>query len=60
VSRLDHVRWLGGGTSAGKTTAARRLAQRYGLTAYSADAAIRVHSNKLTRPLHRRWSASVA
>jgi hypothetical protein len=47
VARLDHIRWLGGGTGAGKTTAARRLAERYGLAIYSADAVIRVHSYKL-------------
>jgi hypothetical protein len=45
---LDHIRWLGGGTGAGKTTVARRLAEQYGLSIYSADATIRVHTYRLS------------
>jgi hypothetical protein len=48
MDQLDHIRWLGGGTGAGKTTVASELAERYGLSIYSADAAIRVHSCKLS------------
>lgn len=40
---LAHVRWLGGATGAGKTTLASHLAARFGLHAYSTDAAIAVH-----------------
>lgn len=47
LAGLDHIRWLGGGSGAGKTTVARGLAERYGASIYSADATIRVHSAKL-------------
>jgi AAA domain len=42
--RLRHVRWLGGGSGAGKTTVAGRLAQRYGVTVYSTDDVMRAHA----------------
>ena len=48
VARLDHIRWVGGGTGAGKTTVVRRLAERSGLSIYGADETIRVHSSKLS------------
>jgi flagellar biosynthesis GTPase FlhF len=31
VGSLDHIRWIGRGTGAGKTTVTRRLAGRFGL-----------------------------
>lgn len=40
---LTQVRWLGGGSGAGKTTVARLLAQRCRLRLYDTDAAIRRH-----------------
>jgi len=40
---LGHVRWLGGGTGAGKTAITARLADAFGLRTYSTDAAIRPH-----------------
>jgi hypothetical protein len=44
---LDHVRWLGGGSGAGKTTLTRLLARRFGIDSYSTDAMISVHSERL-------------
>ena len=41
---------VGGGTGAGKTTVARRLAERSGVSLYSTDQTIREHSAKLTAP----------
>lgn len=38
-SDFSHVRWIGGGTGAGKSTAARMLAERYRLPVYDGDAA---------------------
>lgn len=67
MAGLDHIRWLGGGTGSGKTTVARQIAGQYGLSIYSADAAIRVHSYKLSATaaprlecfrrmsMHERW-----
>src|SRR5690349_21614400 len=49
VNALSHVRWIGGGSGAGKTTLARRLAERFGLRRYSTDAEIREHSRRLSR-----------
>ncbi|HEX6817946.1 MAG TPA: hypothetical protein VF120_06185 [Ktedonobacterales bacterium] len=46
--RLRHVRWLGGGSGAGKTTIARTLAAEHGLRLYSCDATIAVHASRLT------------
>jgi 2-phosphoglycerate kinase len=48
VSTLDHIRWIGGGTGAGKTTVTRRLAERFGLPVYSSDETIRVHAARLS------------
>jgi 2-phosphoglycerate kinase len=48
VGSLDHIRWIGGGTGAGKTTATRRLAERFGLPIYSSDATIGVHAARLS------------
>jgi cytidylate kinase len=38
----------GGGTGAGKSTVTRRIAERFGLAIYSTDAAIGIHSAKLS------------
>ena len=47
MSNLDHVRWVGGGSGAGKTTVTRLLAERFGIGLYSTDATISVHSGQL-------------
>jgi hypothetical protein len=43
-SRLRHVYWIGGGSGAGKSTIARRLATRHGLRLYSTDEPMADHS----------------
>ena len=45
-SRLRHVYWLGGGSGAGKSTIARRLAAKHGLRLYSTDEAMADHSGR--------------
>jgi hypothetical protein len=42
-ARLAHVRWLGGGSGAGKSTIAARLAERHGFRLYSTDETLRRH-----------------
>lgn len=44
--RLENVYWLGGGTGAGKSTIARRLAARYELNYYSTDDAMHEHAQR--------------
>ncbi len=46
--RLSHVCWIGGGSGAGKSTVARRLAARHGLVLYSADDAMAGHAGRVT------------
>ena len=45
---LEHVYWIGGGSGAGKSTVARRLAERYGLDYYSTDDAMADHARRST------------
>jgi 2-phosphoglycerate kinase len=47
TSRLRHVYWIGGASGSGKSTIARRLADKYGLRLYSTDEAMGDHA--------RRW-----
>jgi len=57
---FDHVRWVGGGSGAGKTTVTRLLAERFDVGVYSTDAAIGVHSARLdgaAAPLLERFRA---
>jgi hypothetical protein len=52
--RLRHVRWIGGGPGAGKSTVARRLAETHGLALYDSDAATASHrarTNPVDHPL---------
>ena len=46
ASRLAHVRWIGGGSGAGKSTIAHRLADEYGLLLYSTDVALADHTRR--------------
>ncbi|SPT51844.1 hypothetical protein [Actinomadura madurae] len=46
--RLRHVRWIGGGSGAGKSTIARRIAARYGMRVYSTDEAMPDHAVRST------------
>ena len=44
--RLRHVYWIGGGSGSGKSTVAKRLAERYNLQIYSTDETIRNHGHR--------------
>ncbi|GIH18616.1 hypothetical protein [Rugosimonospora africana] len=46
--RLRHVYWIGGGSGAGKSTIARRLADRYGLRRYVTDDVMPDHARRTT------------
>jgi 2-phosphoglycerate kinase len=47
-SRLQHVYWIGGGSGAGKSTVARRLAARHGLRLYATDDVMSDHAGRST------------
>jgi 2-phosphoglycerate kinase len=54
AERLKHVRWIGGGSGAGKSTVGRELAETHGLRLYGTDDAIAEHvlrSDPLRHPL---------
>jgi hypothetical protein len=58
--RLRHVRWIGGGSGAGKSTAARRLVDEHGLRLYDSDRTLRDHvgrSNAVDHPLMAAFMA---
>lgn len=42
--RLSHVRWIGGGSGAGKSTVADRLSRDHGIPVYSTDDAMSEHA----------------
>lgn len=44
---LRHVRWIGGGSGSGKSTVARRVAERCGLRLYSTDEAMAAHAKRV-------------
>jgi 2-phosphoglycerate kinase len=46
---LERVVWLGGGSAAGKSTLARRLAEQHGLQLYPTDHAMGRHAAALTQ-----------
>jgi hypothetical protein len=45
---LRHVYWIGGGSGAGKSTVARRIAERHGLRRYSTDDVMPDHAARST------------
>jgi hypothetical protein len=47
ASELEHVRWIGGGSGAGKTTVARILAEQFGCRLYSSDETMGDHVARL-------------
>ncbi|MEN3539643.1 hypothetical protein AAH991_31355 [Microbispora sp. ZYX-F-249] len=72
VRRLAHVRWIAGGTGAGKSTLAQSLAERHDLLVYDGDRAERGYVNRCTpqrqpylsallrTPLEQRWTGRTA
>lgn len=46
--QLQHVYWIGGGSGAGKSTIARRIAARHGLHVYSTDDVMSDHARRST------------
>jgi 2-phosphoglycerate kinase len=46
--RLQHVYWIGGGSGAGKSTIARRVAARHGLRVYATDDVMAEHARRST------------
>jgi 2-phosphoglycerate kinase len=58
--RLRHVYWIGGGSGAGKSTIARRIADRHGLRVYATDDAMADHARRSSPeacPLLHRFMA---
>ncbi|HEU5437773.1 MAG TPA: hypothetical protein VFU88_00675 [Ktedonobacterales bacterium] len=47
-TRLRHVRWIGGGSGAGKTTVAGLLAAEHGLQLYSSDDTMAAHARRIS------------
>jgi 2-phosphoglycerate kinase len=47
--RLRHVYWIGGGSGAGKSTIARRIAAEHGLRLYATDDAMADHARRSSR-----------
>lgn len=45
--RLGHVFWIGGGSGSGKSTIARRLADRHGMRLFDTDAAMPGHARRM-------------
>ena len=58
--QLQHVYWIGGGSAAGKSTIARRLAGRHGLRVYATDDVMADHAGRTNdddAPLLHRFMA---
>ncbi|MFD0783246.1 hypothetical protein ACFQZ8_04835 [Micromonospora azadirachtae] len=70
--RLSHVRWLAGGTGAGKSTLAQAIAERYDVLIYDGDRAERSYASRCTAqeqphlwallqiPLAQKWNSRSA
>jgi hypothetical protein len=59
-ARLRHVYWIGGGSGAGKSTIARRLAAQHGLRPYGTDEVMSDHARRCPPedcPFLRRFAA---
>ena len=59
-ARLRHVYWIGGGSGAGKSTIARRVADRHGLRVYATDDVMPDHDGRFRQqdaPLLSRFKA---
>ncbi|WP_345651673.1 shikimate kinase [Streptomyces siamensis] len=48
AARLRHVYWIGGGSGAGKSTTARRLADRHGWRFFATDDVMHEHAGRTT------------
>jgi 2-phosphoglycerate kinase len=48
--QLQNVYWIGGGSGAGKSTIARRLAAQHGLSVYATDDVMADHARRSSRP----------
>lgn len=44
--QLEHIYWIGGGSGAGKSTIARRIADQHGLRVYSSDDVMADHARR--------------
>jgi 2-phosphoglycerate kinase len=58
--QLQHVYWIGGGSGAGKSTIARRIAAEHGLRVYTTDDVMTDHARRSTHedaPLLHRFMA---
>jgi hypothetical protein len=58
--RLRHMRWIGGGSGAGKSTVARRLSERYGLRLYHCDDMQSAHTARSNPTDHPMLHAFIA
>jgi hypothetical protein len=58
--RLGHLRWIGGGSGAGKSTVARHIAATHGLRVCSTDDAMAEHARRLPRDESPRLHAFMA
>lgn len=60
VLDINGVCWIGGGSGAGKSTVARRLAERHGLRLYDTDAVMREHAARSDPATSPRLAAFLA
>ena len=58
--RLRHVYWMGGGSGAGKSTIAQRLADQYGMRVYATDAVMSDHARDVSPDLAPHLSTFTA